>query len=153
MLLVDDEEQIRRMLRRLLARRFPHVEVVEASSGEEAIALLDRERFTVVFTDYRMSGATGGDVLRHAQRVAPETGRVLSTGYSDESILKDAFDGVTLDAFLAKPWDHEKLLATLGSLLGGVGQNGSLHPDRATETGPRAGRPASSPPDHAEVMR
>lgn len=118
LLLVDDEAHIRSVLRRILARRFPQLEVTEASSAEEALSLArGGGRFDVVLTDYRMEGATGGDLLRALASEAPGTARVLATGYQDDSMIQEGIAGVPLDGRLAKPWDNDELVTLIGALL------------------------------------
>ncbi len=116
-LLVDDEASIRSVLRRILRRRFPDVEVVEAGSAEEALNLTRERPFDVVLTDYRMEGATGADLLRQLVSSSPATARVLATGYQDDSIIEEAVRGLPLHGRLPKPWDNERLLGLLDSLL------------------------------------
>lgn len=64
-LVVDDEPDVRLIVRTLVSGDDWHVE--EASSGEEALELLERDEFDVVVLDYRMPGLSGMDV---AQRLA-----------------------------------------------------------------------------------
>lgn len=118
LLLVDDEAHIRSVLRRILARRFPGLEVTEASSAEEALSIArGNGPFNVVLTDYRMEGATGGDLLRALAEEAPATARVLATGYQDDSMIADGISGVPLDGRLTKPWDNDELVKLIGALL------------------------------------
>lgn len=116
-LLVDDEAHIRNVLKRLLARRLPEVEIVEASSAEEAMAIARERAFDVVLTDYRMDGATGADLLRHLSVDAPGTARVLATGYQDDAIIEEAVRGLDLDARLPKPWDNDTVVTVLKGIL------------------------------------
>lgn len=116
-LVVDDEAAIRHVLRRILARRLPGVEVAEAGSAEEALSMTEKDSFDVVFTDYRMEGATGADLLRHLSSAAPRTARVLATGYQDDALIDEALRGLELHGRLPKPWDNEALVALLQQLL------------------------------------
>lgn len=119
LLLVDDEAHIRSVLRRMLSRKFPGLEIREAESAEQALVIARAEpRFDVVLTDYRMEGATGGDLLRALAEEAPTTARILATGYQDDSMIQDGIAGVPLDGRLSKPWDSEELVKLVGALLG-----------------------------------
>lgn len=116
-LLVDDEDPIRNMLKRLILRRLPGVEVVEATSAEEAMDAARKSDFAVVLTDFRMAGATGADLLRDVATMSPGTARVLATGYQEEKLVEDALVGVALDARLPKPWDNDEVIQLLTRLL------------------------------------
>ncbi len=99
-LVVDDEADGRDFLQRALAEEF---EVSQAASGEEALALLKRERFAVVITDHRLPGLNGVELLEHAARLDPQMIRLMLTAYDDSPDVIDARRrGVAL-AVLLKP--------------------------------------------------
>ena len=55
-LIIDDEEQVRRLLADLLSAEY---ECVQASSAEEALAVLETRAFDLVLSDINMTGITG----------------------------------------------------------------------------------------------
>jgi len=73
-LCVDDEPNIVRSLQWLLQREF---EVHTASSGQDALALVNQHDFDVVISDQRMPVMTGVEVLREVKRLSPRTMRIL----------------------------------------------------------------------------
>ena len=75
-LVIDDEDAIRTMLRTAL----PEHQVVEAKDGAQAIEVLQSERFDVVLCDLVMPRQTGADVHRFLQHAECETEFVLMTG-------------------------------------------------------------------------
>ena len=88
--IVDDQTLVRQGIRSLLSLA-PDVDVVgEAGDGEEAIALITRERPDVVLLDIRMPRKDGLAVLRelHAASALPPT--IVLTTFDDDEILLDA---------------------------------------------------------------
>jgi len=107
LLLVDDEENILRSLQRIL-RKEPY-DIQSASSGEEALALLETQRFDLVISDARMPGMDGPSLLSEIKKRWPWTIRILLTGYADiNSTIKAINDG-QIYRYISKPWDDEEL--------------------------------------------
>lgn len=107
-LIVDDELGVRESLRAILDREY---EVLTASSGEEAIALCQREPVDLVTLDLRMPGMGGISVLERIKGIDPETEVLIITGYGS---LDTAVAGLRHHAFdyLSKPFDcdHVRLV-------------------------------------------
>lgn len=78
LLLVDDEPNILSSLRRVL-RNEPY-QVLTASGGEEALALLERQPIDLVLSDARMPNMDGATLLSHVQKRWPTCLRILLTG-------------------------------------------------------------------------
>lgn len=99
-LVVDDEEMLRRLVASLLERDGHHVQV--ASSGDEAIALFAGawalgEAFDVVVTDLTMPGTDGEEVAAEVKRTSPRTPVILLTGFGFGK------SGPPFDCVLGKP--------------------------------------------------
>lgn len=109
-LLVDDEELVRLSTADMLSDL--GFAVIEVSSAEEAVQLLDRDRaIDVVVTDHLMPGMSGTELARHVQRVRPDLPVLLVSGYAD-------LEGVDADRpRLTKPFRKDELAATLLSLV------------------------------------
>jgi response regulator RpfG family c-di-GMP phosphodiesterase len=109
-LFVDDEENILRAIKRLLADE--EYGVVTATSGEEALVVLKNEGSVgVIVSDQRMPGMSGVDFLEKAKTITPDAQRILLTGYADISATIDAINRGGAQRYLAKPWnDHELTL-------------------------------------------
>jgi DNA-binding NtrC family response regulator len=99
-LIVDDEEVVRRSFSRVLGEA--HCRTASVVDGEEALRALAREPFDVVLLDLRMPGADGIKVLKAIKARWPESEVVVITGYASIETAKEA---VRLGAFdyLAKP--------------------------------------------------
>ncbi len=57
--------------------------MVTATDGEQALEAIQGQCFDVVVSDQRMPTMTGVEVLRRVREIAPDTVRILLTGYSD----------------------------------------------------------------------
>ncbi|MDR3641028.1 MAG: response regulator [Humidesulfovibrio sp.] len=106
LLLVDDEPGIRKVVGITLSDM--GYTVLEAVSGDEALAIFHREKPPVVLTDIRMPGMDGLELLRRIKAESPETEVILVTGHGD---LEMAVQGLKLEAcdFISKPVNSEIL--------------------------------------------
>lgn len=132
--IADDEALARKELRRLLSKGHPEVEIVgEATDGDEAVALIQKEAPDLVFLDIRMPGRDGFGVLDALEPPMPEI--VFSTAYDQFAV--DAVRRGALD-YLLKPIAPEDLAhairraAERKAARGEIPQQGKLRPgDRA----------------------
>ena len=81
LLLIDDEEGIRRSITRALAREPYHV--FPASDGTSGINIVkdNLNRISTVISDYRMPGLDGLETLSEIGKLNPEITRIILTGY------------------------------------------------------------------------
>jgi putative nucleotidyltransferase with HDIG domain len=107
---VDDEDSIRTALSRFLSSRGFDVE--NAASGQAALRLLGRERFTVMLCDVRMPGMTGLDVLHQALADDPDLAVVMLTAVNDAVTATEALAGGAFD-YLVKPVELNQLEGAL----------------------------------------
>jgi DNA-binding NtrC family response regulator len=90
LVIVDDEEPIRRMLARLLERHGYRCEV--APNGEQAKALLEQGDFDLVLTDMDMPGISGLDLILQVSQEHPDTATVMVTGMDDTTLAHTALE-------------------------------------------------------------
>jgi YesN/AraC family two-component response regulator len=110
-LFVDDEPFILNAMQRLFHE--DRIKVVLASSGQEALELLRKRTIQVLVTDNLMPGMTGVDLVRSTKECAPDTIRIILSGYSDmEAVLQALNDGEVF-RFVLKPWVDLDLKATV----------------------------------------
>lgn len=116
-LVVDDEHDIRLLARIVLEGA--GYEVREASSGQEAIALLDEGGFDVVLLDLRMSPIDGWGVLEHLREVGlvPSLPVVMLSAHADPAMAARAVE-LGCVGYLSKPFDTEELVAAVGNQVG-----------------------------------
>jgi DNA-binding response OmpR family regulator len=111
-LLVEDRLQSRKNIAYFL--RTEGYEVNEASSGKEAIEILEKDEFDLVLADVVMPELNGLSLLRHLRSIAPGILVVLMSGHSldPQQILKE---GAT--DFIMKPLKLDELLSKVRSAL------------------------------------
>ena len=113
-LVVDDEESIRDLLRLVLTGQ--GYSVVTASGGEEAIEYLEAQPFDLVITDLVMPTVNGVEVLRAAKRIDPNFPVIVITGYPSVETVTEL---VRLGAgdYLTKPFNVDVVIVTVAKLL------------------------------------
>ncbi len=125
-LIVEDSPAMRAYARGALEGAFEDVEIVEASSGFDALRLLPRGSFDLVITDINMPDINGLELIRfvrgsdHHRAVAV---LVISTQSSDRDKTRAISLGA--DAFLAKPFSPEALCAAAKQSLAARGAGGA----------------------------
>jgi two-component system, cell cycle sensor histidine kinase and response regulator CckA len=116
-LLVEDEASVRSLVRRVLSRH--GYNVLEAATGHDAIQTWQqhRKKIDLVLTDLVMPDGMGGQELaRQLRQEVPDLPIIFTSGYSATIAGKDFpfMEGVN---FLAKPYDHDKLLKIIRTAL------------------------------------
>ena len=101
-LVVDDEESIRDVLKQALADDGQQVSV--ASSGQQALDALSQSDIEVMLLDIRMPGLSGLDVLRKAHDRWPDTSVIIVTAVGDVCTAVDVMKQGAYD-YIAKPFD------------------------------------------------
>lgn len=113
-LIADDEEAPREQLRAALARLWPELQLVAASSnGAEAWDDCLAHEPAIAFLDIRMPGLTGLEVARRLSALAAPPLIVFVTAFDDHALA--AFDAGAID-YVLKPVDDERLAQTLTRL-------------------------------------
>ncbi len=115
-LVVEDNEDVRELAEAMLAAA--DYDVVSAPSGEEALALLERQSVDLLFTDVIMPGGMNGlQLIEKVHATRPGMPVLVTTGYMDELPARGA-QGQALEV-LAKPYDHQDLLDRVHAALRG----------------------------------
>ncbi len=97
-LVVDDEASIRMLFESALSLK--GYKVVTASSGEEALKILDKESIFVMFLDLNLPGMTGIELCSKIMKITPITIAFAITGYSSHFELSDCKDAGFEDYFV-----------------------------------------------------
>jgi EAL domain-containing protein (putative c-di-GMP-specific phosphodiesterase class I) len=110
-LVVDDEEQLRRLAQRALTRAGLNVQT--AAGGEEALELLRQgRRFDTIVSDLMMPGMDGMQLLREVRQLDLDVPLIFLTGQpSIETVMAAMEQGGY--RYLSKPIEHEKLIAAV----------------------------------------
>jgi len=115
-LVVDDEPQIRRVMRAALTAT--GYEVSDARSGEEAVEKLGDERFDLILLDVNLPGMSGMDacrVIRH-ETLVPDVPIIMLTVRNAEKDIVEALDAGA-DDYVVKPFGTPELLARIRAAL------------------------------------
>ena len=110
LLVVDDEEGVRRAVQKALGRE--NYEVFTASSGNEAILIVKDHpaEIAICISDFKMPGLDGLQTLAAIGTINPEITRIMLTGYATlEGAIAATNEGI--DGFLTKPFDNVELRA------------------------------------------
>jgi DNA-binding NtrC family response regulator len=113
---VDDQPDFAKGLARLIAASRPDVEILLAGGGEEALALMERHEPAVLFTDLRMPGMDGQELLERALTRDPTLTAVMLTAHGDVGSAVAALKAGAYD-FLTKPVEPETLFLALDKAL------------------------------------
>lgn len=111
-LIVDDDEHLRKALREVMKRE--GYDVVLAASKEEALELASTAKFAAALVDMRMdeSEADGIDILRKIKEVSPDTAVLVMTAYPN---VETAVESMKLGAadYISKPFSYDQLIQKL----------------------------------------
>ena len=115
-LIVEDEANIRRVLRDILFDVDKNINVSEAVDGVEAINMVNKKSYDLVLCDIKMPKKDGIEVLAHIQKVSPQSAVVMISGHGD---LKTAVKAMRMGAYdyISKPPDLNHLLQTVNAAL------------------------------------
>ena len=109
-LVVDDEPQIRELLRKFLSARGYQVRV--AADGQQALALVDQKSPDLIVLDVNMPGINGIEVLKRLRAKNYAGGVMFLTSSQDEALLQEGLELGSVDV-LGKPVDLERLELTI----------------------------------------
>ena len=109
-LIIDDERSIRNSLKEILADEGYDVDVAE--DGASGCAMVDKEKYSIIFCDIKMPGMDGLEVLDKLNEMGVDSAVVMISGHGDiatavECIKKGAFD------YIPKPLDLNRILITI----------------------------------------
>ncbi|MBX5481759.1 MAG: response regulator [Myxococcaceae bacterium] len=110
-LIVDDEENVQKALRRSLRKE--GYELLFASQPSEALALIKTRPVDLVLSDHLMPNMTGLEFLKLVRDRHPDALRMMLTGHADMQTAIDAINQGEIYRFLTKPWDDTELKVTL----------------------------------------
>ncbi len=113
-LLVDDEENVRNALKRVLKRE--GYEVYSAAGGAEALAQLKNISPDVIISDFLMPEMNGIEFLNRAREILPEVVRIILTAHADVQMAVQAINEAGVYRLLTKPWDDAELKIMLNQI-------------------------------------
>jgi type II secretory ATPase GspE/PulE/Tfp pilus assembly ATPase PilB-like protein/DNA-binding response OmpR family regulator len=114
-LLVDDEENVLKALRRVFRQENYRIHI--AANGHAALEVLAREPCQLMISDYMMPGMNGAELLRKAKAQFPEMIRIMLTGHADTNAVMAAVKEGAVYKFILKPWNDDDLRVTVALAL------------------------------------
>jgi len=136
----DDDLEYREIVRALLGPMSHTMTIVgEAADGEEALALVRRERPDIVITDLMMPRLNGVDLTRRIRRELPETKIILMSSFPEDAYRLMASDSGA-DTFLSKRVITSELLPAIADVIRRrlSGGSGPLPPSGGASSGAAA---------------
>lgn len=117
MLIVEDQDYMRRMLREFLQAAFPDKNILEAGDGRNAMALCSEHRPDVVLMDIGLPDANGIELTAQIKTMLPDTVVIIvssqtGSAYTERAKAAGAF------AYINKEAVHDELLPTVTAALG-----------------------------------
>lgn len=109
-LIADDEEGMRMILRKMIAKAEGFTLCAEATSGQQMLELVEEYRPQVCFLDVEMPGMTGIECARLIQDMDPRMIIVFATAHDD--YMAQAFEVYAFD-YMVKPFKLERVMKTL----------------------------------------
>ena len=106
-LFVDDEQNILNAVKRLFI--YDPVNVLTATTALEGMELIKSNTVSVIVSDNLMPGMNGINFLTWTKTVAPDSVRILMTGYADLHAAIEAINRGEVFRFVTKPWDDMEL--------------------------------------------
>ncbi len=106
LLVVDDEQLNRDLLKRLFYTQY---EIIEAGEGIAAQKVLEEKAVDVIVSDHLMPGMSGAELARVAHTRWPSVVTLLLTGYDDDPLVTNASKEGAIFEVVAKPWQMKPL--------------------------------------------
>jgi DNA-binding response OmpR family regulator len=113
-LVVDDEEMVRRSMKMLLEH--DGHEVCLADSGEAALEILAQRKFELVITDFSMPGMHGDQLVVRIRQLIPNQPIIMASAFVEEYKIFGEASG-QVDALLLKPFGMKELRAAIEQVL------------------------------------
>lgn len=118
-IVVDDEELIRKGLVKALAKQTEFQVLGEAVNGLEAMELIRQELPDVVITDVKMPHMNGVELVKRLEQDFPEIKKIVISGFGEFDYVRETMRYGALD-YLLKPIDDEQLIALLNKIASSI---------------------------------
>ena len=115
-LIIEDEEPIRRVLVRILSEEDSAFEIHEASDGKKGLDSISKESFDLVLCDIKMPKIDGMELLQRTRKQNPSLPFIMLTGHGN---IETAVESMKLGAydFIPKPPDLNRLITSVRNAL------------------------------------
>ena len=106
-LIVDDEENIRRIFKKALEKK--NYTVHTAPNAEDALQKIKNQKYSLIFSDIFMDGMSGLALLKEVKKINPQTRVVVMTA---QDTMNNTIEAMRIGAYdyISKPFDFENIL-------------------------------------------
>lgn len=119
-LIVDDEDQMRRTLKSFFSERF-ECDIFEAANAKKAIELLKKERIDLVLLDIKMPGISGMEVIKEKKKLAYKPEILVITKFDSWEVAHKVIEEGATD-YIPKPFSLRVLNIKIRDLLAKIGK-------------------------------
>ena len=136
-LLCDDASFIRDLIKRTLRKFLPQSEILDASDGKKAQAILNRQPIDLILSDWEMPGLSGEELLqwvRAEPRLSTTPFIMITSLGGKENIMKAVQSGVS--DYLGKPFTPEELMHKVNKALAKAGKLSMPKQESGSRGGP-----------------
>lgn len=128
-LIVDDEVQILKTMRRLFSET--DYKILTAENGMDALTLLEDNPIDLIISDMKMPLMNGYQLLSTVKAKYPHIIRISLSGYADEVAMRKRVLHNIADFSIFKPWNNEKLLQNINRIFQ---THSIIYSEKLTET-------------------
>lgn len=108
LLIVDDEQDLRNGLKRMVSRNIENIEVLTAPDAETGLEMIAENPVDLLLLDIKMPGMNGLEMLKELNKTNPRLTTIMMTGYGSIEIAVEAIKLGAYD-FITKPFDKKDL--------------------------------------------
>ena len=116
-LVVDDDGFIRSVVKKVLLKANPSLEVVEASDGVEALQYATNRKPDVAIVDVVMPRMGGEELSKKLKELYPNLPIIILTGFENEQIRDRLIKEIKVDRYLAKNQGLDRFYSVVSQLL------------------------------------
>ena len=122
-LLIDDDEWIRDSLTIFFDGEGCHLTAFE--TAEEAVRAIEKDRYDIVISDYKLPGMDGLEFFRFIGRSHPHAIKIVITAYGNEDVALEA-KRIGINALIEKPFTTQTIEKSLSHLIEGYEKDGDI---------------------------
>lgn len=111
-LVVDDEENVLKSIKKVISSRHPDIKIDITSSPDYCLELVKSEKYDLIISDLLMPGMNGAELMDKIKEIVPDQKIIIITGYAN---LKNYTEVTEKGAsnFIPKPYTREELLTAI----------------------------------------
>lgn len=127
MLIVEDQELMRRLLREYLQSAYVNAAILQAADGESGMELCRSQRPHLVLMDVGLPDANGIDLIARIREMLPQTVVIVISQHAADVYLERAREAGAF-AYVTKDKVYRELLPAVSRALGDRDRSSSVHP-------------------------